>query len=326
MLGDTTLVFWAEDGDPLYQDAFNLAMFGAPDNRMTNSELTRIVDAIVKGNPVDMDRILLSPDNRFYILGLAPSAARLSVRFFLQNTFGNFLINLAAHYKRLKIFKPAYDAGKDLFVSPLVGETVNQNARDKKGDSLMAGALLRSILQDAPYPASFYSELLIRVNAEREVTWKKAAALKACLLKNFPDRTQIKEELSMPIDYEKEGPAYLLGCLLALLEKIQQEAIENIKRTLVDSYLSTACVTPALVFGELLERSYHHLQKVDNKFGRRQDLQRLTTVFHKKCPTFPERLDYVERGEFMVGYYMKRQELWTSKEDLKKAKEEANNG
>ena len=44
----------------------------------------------------NMDRggVPLQPDNRFYILGLAPNASRLSVRFFLENSFRGFLENL----------------------------------------------------------------------------------------------------------------------------------------------------------------------------------------------------------------------------------------
>ena len=35
-----------------------------------------------------------SRSKKFYILGLAPNAARLSVRFFYQNTFGEILNNI----------------------------------------------------------------------------------------------------------------------------------------------------------------------------------------------------------------------------------------
>ena len=35
-----------------------------------------------------------------YILGLAPNAARLSVRFFYKNTFGELMKNVNAHYER----------------------------------------------------------------------------------------------------------------------------------------------------------------------------------------------------------------------------------
>lgn len=70
-----------------------------------------------------------TPAWTFYILGLSPNSARLSVRFFLHNTFGGFLRNVQAHYDRLEIVRPAYDKFETLPLWKLLSETVNQNAR-----------------------------------------------------------------------------------------------------------------------------------------------------------------------------------------------------
>ena len=68
----------------------------------------------------------------FYVLGLSPNAARLSVRFFLRNTFGDFLRHVQAHHRRLEIRRPSYDAWQgDLTPWHLLNETVNQNSRDR---------------------------------------------------------------------------------------------------------------------------------------------------------------------------------------------------
>ena len=64
----------------------------------------------------------------FIILGLSPNAARLSVRFFLRNTFGALLANVQAHYDRLEIVRPSYDKFEHLPLWRLLGETVNQNS------------------------------------------------------------------------------------------------------------------------------------------------------------------------------------------------------
>ena len=48
-------------------------------------------------------------DQRFYILGLAPNAARIAVRFFYQDSFGNLLNHIKEHYDRMKIVRPASD-------------------------------------------------------------------------------------------------------------------------------------------------------------------------------------------------------------------------
>lgn len=128
--------------------------------------------------------------------------------------------------------------------------------------------------------------------------------------------------MTLPIRYTEESSAFLLGCLMALLEKIQQEAIQGINRTIADKFLSTACASPASVFDMLLKNAHYHIRKVNDRFRRGKDMQDLLTILHQKEPLgIPEQLDHVQRGEFMIGYYLKNLDLWTSK----KTKEEREN-
>ena len=60
------------------------------------TDLKGLVGALCQGNPVVYDETKLDPSMDFYILGLSPNSARLSVRFFLHNTFGGFLRNVQA--------------------------------------------------------------------------------------------------------------------------------------------------------------------------------------------------------------------------------------
>ena len=115
----------------------------------------------------------------FYILGLSPNSARLSVRFFLHNTFGGFLRNVQAHYDRLEIVRPAYDKFETLPLWKLLSETVNQNARDKSPAPDLAGEVLRAVLTNTRYPATLLNGVALRIRAEREVTRGRAAIVKA---------------------------------------------------------------------------------------------------------------------------------------------------
>lgn len=81
-IGDTTVVCWAEGGESLYQDVGMMAMFGLTDESgMTDGELRAIIGKVANGEPVQIEDIRLDPDRHFYVLGLAPNAARLTVRF-----------------------------------------------------------------------------------------------------------------------------------------------------------------------------------------------------------------------------------------------------
>ena len=312
-IGDTTVLFWAKGGQPAFQDFFSACAFGGP-SPYDAGELASMLEHLLQGDAVKYDEALLDPDTDFYILGLSPNAARLSVRFFLHNTFGGFLKNVQRHHDRLKIVRPANDNFETIPLWMLLNATVNQNSRDKSPSPVMAGEVLRAILTDSRYPATLCNGVMLRITAEKKVNRSRAAILKAYLLKNFPDHTTLKEDIPLPIDYEKESPAFLLGCLLALLEKIQQEAIEGINQTVADKYLSTAASTPFLVFDNLLEKSKYHIRKIGGKRNRRDDLQKLLRVYHEKSPDgFPKSLSHVEKGEFMVGYYIKNAELWSKK-------------
>lgn len=105
-LGDTTVVFWAEGGEELYQDAFGWIMEMPVDNQ---KEVQGILKAVAKGEPISVHDLELDPERKFYILGLAPNAARLSVRFFYQNHFGRLLEHINAHYERLQMVRPAWE-------------------------------------------------------------------------------------------------------------------------------------------------------------------------------------------------------------------------
>ncbi|MGN1002650.1 MAG: type I-C CRISPR-associated protein Cas8c/Csd1, partial [Oscillospiraceae bacterium] len=148
-IGDTTVVCWAEGGEPAYQSFLGCTLFGAPTSYQ-EEDLQKMLGDLLHGEPVIFDETQLDENKPFCILGLAPNAARLSVRFFLRNSFGDFLRNVQAHYERLEIVRPSYDSFKTLPLWKLLNETVNQNSRDKSPAPGLAGEVLRAILTDTP--------------------------------------------------------------------------------------------------------------------------------------------------------------------------------
>ncbi len=129
--------------------------------------------------PSDLKDVDLSTE--FYILGIAPNAARLSVRFFLKNQFGNFLKNIASHYSRMEIVKPVYEKKGPLVPWKILQETVNQKMRDKTPSPQMTGATMQAILMDTPYPMALYYGVENRVKAEQgpgKITWRRNATIK----------------------------------------------------------------------------------------------------------------------------------------------------
>lgn len=182
-VGDTTVVFWAEGGEPAYQEVGMAALYGDSD-AITQQDLSRILRAVSAGESIQWQGAELDPQTRFYVLGLSPNEGRLSVRFFYQNSFGGMLRHIEEHYERLEIQRPAFDQTERLPLWKLLAETVNQKSREKTASPQMAGDLLRAILSGSRYPSTLLTLTALRIRAEREVTRGRAAILKAYYLRN----------------------------------------------------------------------------------------------------------------------------------------------
>ena len=311
-IGDTAVVYWAEDAEPLCQDVFSCAMFGGTSEVITDSDLRSAVRSLAHGDPVDVNGVPLKPENRFYVLGLAPNAARLSVRFFLQSTFGQMLANVQAHYDRLSIVKPAYVAKGALPLWKLLGETVNPNSRDKKASPPMAGAVVRAVLSDGPYPVSLLEQTMLRIRAEQDVTYGRAAILKAFFLKNRG--FQVPEEvLTVELNDQSTHLPYVLGRLFAVLERVQSAANPGINATIKDKYFNSACATPAAIFPLLTKLSQSHLRKLDT--GLRVYYEKLIGDLENRIhETLPARLSLADQGTFHLGYYHQVQKFYEKKD------------
>jgi len=328
-IGDTTVVYWAEDGEEIYQN-----VFAAVSEPMTDN--LDIVDAVFKnlkgGKAISGDTVLadLNLNQRFYILGLAPNAARIAVRFFYQDSFGSILANMKAHYDRLSIVKPSMDRIDYLGTWRLLQETVNKKSRDKKAIPNMAGALYRAVISGSRYPDALYHAVLGRIRTEQDsndtfkITRGRAAIIKAYLLKN---KNMEKEEITVALNENSNNIAYILGREFAVLEMIQEDANPGINTTIKDRYFNSACATPAAIFPILFKLKNSHIRKI-NREGTKiyyekllGELQDKLTIREGQEIFCPKRLSLEEQGMFILGYYHQ-----TQKRFEKKTKEDSDNG
>lgn len=311
-IGDTTVLFWAKDGKSAYQDLFSAFALGGT-SKYDAGDLLNVVKALFRGEKPNFDETKLDPNMDFYILGLAPNAARLSVRFFLHNTFGGFLENVQRHNERLEIVRPAFDKFETIPLWKLLDETVNQNSRDKSPTPGMAGETLRAILSDTFYPATLRNGISLRIRAEREITRGRAAILKAYYLKN-PHPDIPKEVLTVSLNPNSTNVPYNLGRLFSVLEAIQSAANPGINATIKDKYFNSASSTPSRVFPTLINLAQKHLRKLvkgQSIFYSKQ----LTELTNKLGETFPDRMSLPQQGAFQLGYYHQTQARYTKKEE-----------
>lgn len=311
-VGDTTVLFWAKNGNPEYSELAMWGIFGGP-APYTEQELQSMVQNLCKGRAVTYEETLLDPDMDFYILGLAPNAARLSVRFFLHNQFGSILQNVQAHYDRLEIVKPPFEKFEALPVWKLLSETVNQNSREKEPLPALAGETLRAILNNTRYPATLLNGVTMRIRAERKITWGRAAILKAYYLQN-PHPDVPKEVLTVSLNPKSKNPYYTLGRLFSVLEAVQSAANPGINATIKDRYFNSASATPSIVFPTLLNLSEKHRKKLaaGQRIYYEKQIMELLAVLGE---SFPTRLSLPQQGTFQLGYYHQTQERYQKKEE-----------
>lgn len=346
--GDTTIVCWTNDDNEGYQDITTRLFSGSDD--IKQDDLWDAVKKLSQGKTVQWEEKHLNPQNRFYVLGLSPNAARLSVRFFLQNNFGEFMKNVQMHDEQMRIVVPDSVKNYHFPIWKILRETVRQNPQNTKNKEQqrntvkvkeeknknfknesvkpqLAGDIIYSILTGYKYPASLYNNIMIRIKAERDVSIERnairAAVIKAYLLRNY---SQYKEELTVKLNFECTDQAYILGRLFSLLEEIQYLAHHNksdnnsktdINTTIKDSYFSSASSTPAVVFPMLIDLAQKHLKKIKidrpGMFNTKQiELTELVSMLDEE---FPSRMTMQEKGVFQIGYYHQTQYRFTKKED-----------
>ncbi len=304
-IGDTTLVFWADAsgaGESVAQAAENLFAFLAepPDDETEVAKLRDALNDLARGRPVPTFDLDVVKGTRFHVLGLAPNAARLSVRYWLEDDFSEFAKRLANHYRDLAI-EPAPWGHKLPSVLRLLVKTTALQEKFDNIPPLLAGEVMRAVLTGTHYPRTLLSVTITRLRAG-DAAWTgwHAAALKAYL-----NRSE-KESVPMALNPDSTSAAYQLGRLFAVLEAAQYAALGRVNAPISTRYYGAASATPARVFGPLLRGLRHHVADA-MKQGRGGWIDHRVGEIMARLPAeLPRTLRLEEQGRFAIGYYHER--------------------
>ena len=171
----------------------------------------------------------------------------------------------------------------------------------------LGGEVLRAILEDLPYPTPLLNLAVQRCRAEQKPTYARAAVIKASLNRLIRRGNKTEREYLPMLDPANTNPAYRLGRLFAVLEKVQQEAIGNVNASIKDRYFTSACAAPASVFPILLRLSQHHIAKAEYGHISDRRIQEILNLLDVEHNPIPARLTLDEQGVFVLGYYHQRQ-------------------
>lgn len=314
-VGDTTILCWAENAEPVYQDAMSMFLFGADEAAgIQENDVQAALKRLSAGQTVPFLEKELSPDQHFYLLGLAPNAARLSVRFFLRDTFGNLAQNLQKHAEEMEIDCSEKEKFRSLPIWAVVNETTRTvPGQPAKPSPQLAGDLLRAVLTGGRYPATLLNGVTLRIRAEQAVTRGRAAVIKAYYLRNYP--IELNKEVYTVSLNETTNVPYLLGRLFSVLEAVQKAANPGINTTIKDRYFNAACATPGMAFPTLLRLSQKHLRKLNDGLATHYDKQITELMAQLPESGFPARLSLPDQGKFTIGYYHQTQKRYVKKNE-----------
>jgi len=315
-IGDASTVFWAEaadNGNVAAEEAFFADIMDVSDGA-ENQKVFDILQQIAKGRPLKEIAPDLHEDTRFYILGLAPNASRISIRFWLNTTFGQLAQNLADHWRDLAIepcpWKTPPSLWRLLIQTAPLGKTENISP-------ILAGEMTRAIISGTPYPMSLLAQLLARIRADGDANGTRIAMIKAILARKFR-KGLIKEGVPMSLDKESTNRAYLLGRMFAVLERIQYQALGDVNAGIADRYYGSASAVPFSVFPRLLVGARHHLSRLrKDKPGMAVNLDKdLGEIIAALPENYPRHFSIDEQGRFSIGYYQQKQSYFASKESI----------
>ncbi len=311
-IADTKTLFWAESNSPFEQ--FFGEVFDRASDEGFSADLKAFLDSVRAGRLPDQ----VKDASRFFVLGLAPNAARISVRFWHVDSVENFACHIGQHFSDLELVKQQSKDSEYPSLWQLLIETAPLHKTDNIQPDL-AGPMIRSILGGTRYPSKILATLIERIRRDKDtvekngkvvakdqkVNYYRASFLKAILNRNH------NKELAMALDRKRTETPYCLGRLFAVLEKIQEDSAPGINSTIKDRYFATASTNPKIVFPRLISLSQNHLKKLKSEktglcINREKELGAIMETINE----FPAALRLEEQGVFAIGYYHQRQSFF----------------
>jgi CRISPR-associated protein Csd1 len=265
-------------------------------------------------------------DSRVYVLGLSPNAARLSVRFWVEQSLADFTRHFQQHWADLKLEPPPHPW------PPPLWRLLLELAPQRKSENIpphLSGEVMRAVLTGLPYPRALLIQTIMRIRADRDeedrrtgrmlekVSNLRIALLKACLARMHRWKL-IPEDVPVSLDLTTTNSAYRLGRLFSILERVQRAALGQRRATVRDRFYASASATPALVFPSLIRNARNHSKAIRTKFGAglaEWFEDHITDIASGLESRFPKTLPLEEQGRFALGYYHQR-DVFRRKKDV----------
>lgn len=299
-----TLVFWSQKSISL-EDTFGDLFDSPPAQTNSDSEALRsLYSAPFSGHFFKGDA-----ESRFYVLGLSPNVARLSIRFWLSAPVEQIANRIVKYLNDLRLVHHTNESGI-LTLFRLLRSVCLKEKLDQLPPRI-AGEMLSSILESRQFPRTLLSRCLDRIRAEGgNCSYPRMAILKAYLSRTTAGTANNFQETLMALDENNDSPAYQCGRVFAVLERMQESA--GSKANIREKYFSSACLNPGLILPRLIRMKNHFAAKLSA--GGNIFYEKLLGDIQVNISLFPVALSLEQQALFTLGYYHQRHSLFSKKE------------
>ena len=313
MIGSRTFLFWASknnDAGKKAEESF-FSLFGFNDQEddpnRNIEQVRKVFEAIYDGT------LNTTSEDIFYILGLAPNAARIAVTYWAEIPLRKFAETIRTHFDDMEVEDTRPEKKPYMSLRSMIS-AVTLGGKVADATPNLADTVVKSIFEGLPYPQTLFASAIRRIRAESGEKDKNAVHItRAAIIKAYLNRLNNNEQkINRMLDKENTNQGYLCGRLFAVLDKIQEDA--NNQHSIRERYMNAASATPATVFATILNLSSHHAENLNE--GRKIYFEKIKQEIIDKISAdgFPSHLDLQDQGRFFVGYYHQRQGFFTKSE------------
>lgn len=315
-VGDASTVFWAKNPCDFESDFLDYLAPKKGEKAVDYSKIRGLLSSVKTGIPPEEAEI------PFYVLGLAPNASRISIRFWYEGNVKEIKERVAEHFKDIEMVRAPHDP-EFLSLFQLLVSTATEHKADNIPPNL-GGDVARAVLTGTAYPRTLFAIAIRRCKAEQSVGFTRASIIKGWLARNARISKSNQREVSMALDRTYDNIGYVLGRLFAVLERIQEQAQgKGLNKTIRDTYFGAATSSPLVTFNRLNELAIHHLSKIRHSGKSTVWLEQLMQEVTGLIPVtgIPTILKLEDQGRFSIGYYHQRQDFFTKQETENKGEE-----
>lgn len=315
LVGSRTFLFWASNSNEASQKAeesfFNMFGFGdqEDDPNKNIEQVRKVFESIYKGT------LQTTSEDTFYILGLAPNAARIAVTYWAESPLRQFAETICKHFEDMEVADSRIDKKPYMSLRNMIS-IVTLGGKVSEATPNLADSVVKSIFEGLPYPHTLFASCIRRVRAESGDKDKNAVHItRAAIIKAYLNRLNNNQtKIHVMLDRDNTNQGYLCGRLFAVLDKIQEEA--NNQHSIRERYMNSASSTPAAVFSTILNLSNHHVENLKSE-GRKIYFEKLKQEIISKIEAdgFKPQLDLQDQGRFFIGYYHQRQDFFMKNDE-----------